>query len=248
MLAFSGHVEITDQGKIIPIELVSVSDVTNIRAAVKAETPEDITPDVPPMTLEAPIENAQEKDTAKTSASEASLTRPSNPTPKVGGVETVPEKKPDPKPVFDLDNMSALIDKTRAAQPETNQQQTLQSEQNFYEYAENARKGAGLGTDLTVSELDALQSAMYQCWRIPLDAKNPEELVVKVRVSLRPDGHVQSAEILEQGRIARSSNPYLKVAAQRAVNAVSKCAPYDFLPADKYDRWKDMTLRFKPEL
>ncbi len=248
MLAFSKTAEITDQGRIIPIELVSISDITNIRAAVKAKAPEDISPDVPPMTLETPLENTEAAGEAKTRTSEAALSLPSSISPPAGGSENVPAKRPEPKPVFDLDNMSALIDKTRAEQPEANQQKTLQSEQNFYEYAETAREGVGLGTDLTVSELDALQSAMYRCWRIPLDAKNPEDLVVRVKVSLRPDGYVQTAELLDQGRIARSSDPFLKVAAQRAVNAVSKCAPYDFLPADKYDRWKEMTLRFKPEL
>lgn len=252
LMALSSSKPLEDDTRMIPVELLTLSDLTNIKAAVKAKKPEDITPeDAPPMTLETPMENAEEEGEAGKRTETTPPPKPDNTT----AVEntSVPDKKPakpiEPeKPAFNLDDMSALIDKTREAQPEAGQQEATQSEENFYNFAENARKGVGAGTDLTMSELDALQTAMYKCWRIPLDAKNPEKLVVRVEVALRSDGHVQSVDLLDKAWIARSSDPYLQVAAQRAVNAVTKCAPYDFLPVEKYDRWKNMTLRFKPEL
>lgn len=241
----------------VPVEVLTLDELTNIKAAVKAETPEQITPpDAPTMTLETPMENADHKGEAQEKTEQSPPPPETRKEPeKSAEAVKIPEPTPPPdkpkepeKPAFNLDDMSALIDKTRAAEPETGQQQALQSEDTQYVFAENARKGVGLGTDLTMSELDALQTAMYKCWRIPLDAKNPEKLVVRVQVRLRSDGHVQSVELLDKGWIARSSDPYLQVAAQRAVSAVSKCAPYGFLPVEKYDRWKEMTLRFKPEL
>lgn len=247
-LALSEPADISADSRIVPVEILTVADLTNIRASIKdpakaqAEKPQN------PMTLKAPMKNADQVGEARDSSAKNIMPAPT-PVQEDDKVAEVERPKPKPKkPVFDLENMSALIDKTRAEQPEKNQQKALQSEKNLYEFAEMSREHQGLGNDLKLSELDALKSSMYRCWRIPLDAKNPEELVIKVSVSLRSDGHVTSAELVDQAAIARSPNPYMVVAAQRAVSAVSKCAPYDFLPLDKYDKWKEMTLTFKPEL
>ena len=103
---------------------------------------------------------------------------------------------------------------------------------------------------MTVNEMDALQSAMYKCWRMPADAKNPEKLVVRLSVKILPDGYVQDVKIIDKARQRRNDpgNPFWDVAEQRAVRAVSQCGPYDFLPAEKYSQWKDMTLNFRPEV
>lgn len=244
LLALSSRESLDADSRIIPVEILTVDDLTNIRASVKAKTPEQASG---PMQLETPMKNADNTGEARERSNPAETPAPPPTSDEDADEAQAPKPEPD-KPAFDLDNMSALVDKTREAQPEKNQQQALQSEKNLYEFASVARERQGLGTELSISELDALKSAMYKCWRIPLDAKNPEELVVRVRVALRSDGHVTSVDLLDKARIGVSNNPYMSIAAQRAVNAVSKCAPYDFLPLDKYDRWKDMTLRFKPEI
>lgn len=246
LVVFASGIEAYEETKIIPIEMLTISEYDNIRASVKKKPDVEPVPDVP-MELETPLENAQAEDAPKDTVQEPEESAPAQAIPEEKTAEVTKPKAPE-KPAFDLESMSALVDKARAAQPEADQQKTLQSEENFYAYAENARQAVGAGTDLTVNEITALKSAMYRCWRIPLDAKNPEELVVSVRVKLRGDGVVQSADLVDPGAIRRSSNPYMAVAAQRAVNAVTKCAPYDFLPPDKYDTWKDMVLRFKPEI
>jgi len=151
-------------------------------------------------------------------------------------------------PVFSLDDLSALIDRSRDTQPEANQQKILQSEETLYAFADVARRGAGAGDGLALSEIDALRAAMYKCWRIPADAKDPESLIIPVNVKLYRDGYVASVKLKNAGRIAGSSNPYMKIAADNALRAVSKCAPYDFLPAGRYDDWKEMNLTFRPVL
>ncbi len=245
LTALSRYEALDAQSTIIPVELLTVDEFTNIKASVKGQVPD---PAPEPMQLETPMKNADEDGEAADRAEDFAPDPETQPAPGDTS-EAAPTPKPElKKPSFDLDNMSALIDKTRAAQPDKNQQQATQSEKSLYEFAETARQQQGLGSELTLSELDALRTAMYKCWRIPLDAKNPEELVMRVRVSLRPDGQVNRAELVDRARIYASPNPFMRVAAQRAVNAVSKCAPYDFLPAAKYDSWKDMTLRFKPEI
>jgi len=143
-----------------------------------------------------------------------------------------------------------MIDRSRETAPEKNQQKVLQSETNNYVFAENSRTGSGAGTEMTVNEMDALQSAMYKCWRMPADAKNPEKLVVRLSVKILPDGYVQDVKVIDKARQRRGDpgNPFWDIAEQRAVRAVAQCGPYDFLPAEKYSQWKDMTLNFRPEV
>jgi hypothetical protein len=95
---------------------------------------------------------------------------------------------------------------------------------------------------LSVSLLDKLQTEMLRCWRESRDAVDPETLVVQFRIRLLPDGYVEKVELLGE----TGSGPYAKVARQRAAAAIKKCEPYDFLPAENYSGWRDMTLSFRP--
>ena len=247
LIFFSRSITTEQVSRIVPVELLTVDELTSIRAAVRQADPSP-QPDDRPMELENPMDHALEQGEAEQAVRETQpdIAEQSDLSPDES--ELAAEVKTPEEPAFNLDAMSELINRTREAQPEKNQQQSLQSEENIYRFAEMARAGAGDGLNMTVSELEALQSAMYKCWRIPLDAKNPEELGVRVRVKLRPDGGVSEVRLLDQARIAASPNPFLKTAAQRAVSAVSKCAPYDFLPPEKYSKWQDMTLNFVPEI
>ncbi len=246
LLILSSPLDTEPQKRVVPVELLTIDELTNIKAAIRAEDPRPSEP----MTLETPMENAAEEgETSEAVRENDPVTQTTELVPDEDAENLdVPEQTEPETPTFNLDQMSALINRTRDAQPEKNQQRTLQSEQNVYAFAELARAQAGDGTAMTMSELEALQSAMYKCWRIPLDAKNPEELGVRVRVKLRRSGDVQMVELLDKARVNASSNPYLKIAAQRAVSAVSKCAPYDFLPPEKYSMWQEMTLNFVPEV
>ena len=261
MFVYSGAVKPLPETRIIPIELVTVAEATNIRAAVKRPKAEKITPpEADPMTLKTPMENAPEaadmKDAPKevdepseivTEAEVKILDKNALPVPDKE-VETAPEKPETP--AFDLDKLASMIDRSRETAPEKNQQKVLQSESNNYVFAENSRAGSGEGTEMTVNEMDALQSAMYKCWRMPADAKNPEKLIVRLSVKILPDGYVQDVKIIDKAQQRRGDpgNPFWEVAEQRAVRAVSQCGPYDFLPAEKYSQWKDMTLNFRPEV
>lgn len=248
MWVFSGHVKPVELKQYIPVDLVDISEQTNVRAAKKAEKPEQI------KEVETPAPIEPEEPEVNTVEKQAELTLPTpEPVPVIEKVD--PEVPPEPveKPktktsTFDLDRISALVDKSRKEQVQSTREAALQSEREDYEFARTARAEQGLGTQLTLSEIQALQSKMYRCWRVPLDATNPEELSVRVRVQLYEDGAVEKVELMDRAQILRSSDPYLKIAAERAVRAVSKCAPYDFLSAEKYSQWKDMELTFRPEL
>jgi len=44
----------------------------------------------------------------------------------------------------------------------------------------------------------------------------------------------------------RGSNALFQVAAESAVRAVQRCAPFNFLPVAKYDAWKEVEINFDP--
>ena len=250
LVMYSGKVKPFAETRIIPVEIISVSDITNIRASLKARKPEQIKePDVP-MTLETPMENAEDEGDSQKKVEEveaeaelekvAEITDPDAETIDVPDKPSEPEK---PKEV-DLDRLAGLINRVRDQAPEKNQQKTLQSETNQYVFADSSLAGSGEGTAMTLDETSALQSAMYKCWSIPAAAPNPELLIVPVKVKLFPDGYVETVTL---GHFKQLNN-FHKLAADAAIRAVNKCQPYDFLPAEKYSQWKDMTLNFRPDV
>ena len=248
---------------IVPVDIISIAEKTNIRATIKRPvTQPELQPEIP--TSETPLENAPEIDPVETPENIAKAIETPTETPVEPRVDEVqaPEdiedisdtenedtnSPKDEETVFNLDNLSALVDRSRDTQPEANQQRVLQSEETLYAFADVTRRGAGEADGLSLSEIDALRAAMYRCWRIPAEARDPESLIIPVEVKLHRDGHVASVTLKNAARINGSSNPYMKIAADNALRAVSKCGPYDFLPEDRYEDWRQMDLTFRPVL
>jgi hypothetical protein len=97
------------------------------------------------------------------------------------------------------------------------------------------------GARMTQSEIDALRSQITRCWVIPTGWTAPREVTVSVRFQLNLDGSVAGMpEVVEY-----PASQYGPVAGDNAVRAVMQCGPYA-LPAEKYDQWKDVQLRFSP--
>jgi hypothetical protein len=81
---------------------------------------------------------------------------------------------------------------------------------------------------------------------LPADAPDPSALRVSVDVQLERDGSLSAQPRLrDEGRIRNSSNPFLRIAGERAVRAVVECAPYR-MPADQYQTWRRITVNFDP--
>ena len=252
LILFKGDVKPFEETKIIPIEMVTIEELTNIKAAIKPPKPvkkPDPEPEV--MTLESPTKNAEAEGELQERVEEV-VEEPVKVAEVVPDIveevidvpETLVESEPEEPQEVDLDRLAGLINKVREQAPERNQQITLQSESNAYVFADIAREGVGEGSSMTLSELNALQSAMYKCWSFPAAAPNPSELIVPVNVSLFPDGYVNQVKL---GNF-RQINHFHKLAADEAIRAVNKCQPYDFLPAEKYSQWREMTLNFRPDV
>ena len=255
MVAFN-NAQPMEEGVIVPVELITVDEFTDIRASLKRERPEpEPEPDPEPMQVETSVANAPKAaDVLKIAPDEESpaetVPPDTTPEPSEEPPEPEPEKVAEAKPAFDLDRISSLIDKSEDTAPVADSQVAQEAETERLRYADRAREGFGTGTKMTLSELNALQSAMYRCWRMPADATDLELLVVRLQVDMLPGGFVKDVRVIDRGtsRRAAPGNPFWDVAEMRAVQAVTKCAPYDFLPAEKFDQWESLILNFRPKL
>jgi hypothetical protein len=105
---------------------------------------------------------------------------------------------------------------------------------------------APLGSQLSASEVDMIREQISRCWNIPAGARDAKDLVVELRVEVGPDGMVQQATIVDEGRA--NADPFFRAAAESARRAFFNplCRPLR-LPPDKYDVWKDMVVDFSPK-
>jgi hypothetical protein len=112
--------------------------------------------------------------------------------------------------------------------------------------APSSQPQAPLGSQLSASEIDLVREQIEQCWNVPAGARDAKDLVIEVKAVVNPDGTVQEATIIDQGRYG--GDPYYRAAAESARRAVlnPRCSPLK-LPPDKYDSWRDLDLFFNPK-
>jgi colicin import membrane protein len=147
-------------------------------------------------------------------------------------VQTPPKKQDAPK--FDPRELAALLDK-RAPQRVVAAGHELNN---------TAALGAPTGIEarLMQSALDALRARLVELWNPPAGASNPDELVVQIRMRLKPDGTLAGPPlVLTSGRTA------LFVASRdSAVRAIFRGQPFDMLKPEYYEQWKDIEITFDP--
>lgn len=100
-------------------------------------------------------------------------------------------------------------------------------------------------TRMTAGEMNAVKQQLNRCWSVLAGARYAENLVVDIKLFMNPDRTVRDARIMDQMRY--NSDSYFRAAADSALRAVNspRCNPLD-LPPDKYDLWKEITVRFDP--
>jgi hypothetical protein len=70
-----------------------------------------------------------------------------------------------------------------------------------------------------------------------------ENLLVRIKLSLKPDGSVIKSEILDHARMNKPGQGFYKVLAESVLRAVKLCDPLR-VPTKGYERWKDLQLNF----
>lgn len=215
----------------ISIEMVEIAKVTQTNRLPEPQTKK---PAPEPEQKEPP-----EKPRPKPRKPE---TKPKTPTPPPLSSEKEADKeKPEPEKTKPEEEREPARDFQSLLKDLTPQEESPRQEEEEAPAIQTPR----LADRLTISELDAFKRQIEPCWNIPAGAKYAENLIVEVRVVMNPDGTVQKASILDKGRYNRDS--HFRAAADSALRALRNpgCSPLD-LPADKYERWKTIVIRFDP--
>ena len=230
-----------DLPPIISVELIQITDKTNIPFAPKAKK---IIEKIKEKEKKLVSEQAPPKKVKKIKPDSVPM-----PEDKVKKIEKIKEDKQNPekidnevkqvsefekKELFDPNNIAALIDKSKVESAETikkNDKVTQDQQRNV----ENAK--------LSLSEEDALKAQIFGCWSIPLGLPYNENLLVRIKLQLNPDGTVSQSEILDHARMNKPGQGFYKVLAESALRAIKLCQPLR-VPTTGYERWKELQLNF----
>ena len=230
-----------DLPPIVSVELIQITDKTNIPFAPKAKKTIE---KIKKKEKKIVSEQAPPKKVKKIKPDAVPM-----PDDKVNKIEKIKEDKQNPekidnevkqvsefekKELFDPNNIAALIDKSKVETTETiNTDNKVTQDQQ-----KNIEK-----VGLSLSEEDALKAQIFGCWSIPLGLPYNENLLVKIKLQLNPDGTISQSEILDHARMNRPGQGFYKVLAESALRAVKLCQPLR-VPTTGYERWKELQLNF----
>ena len=138
------------------------------------------------------------------------------------------------KELFDPNQIAALIDKSKEETAETLKKNKKLTQSNVMTSFTNA---------LTLSQEDALKAQIFGCWSLPLGLPYQENLMVRIKLRLKPDGSVVRSEILDHARMNTPGQGFYKVLAESALRAIRICQPLR-VPPTGYEKWKDLQLNF----
>ena len=230
-----------DLPPIVSVELIQITDKTNIPFAPKAKK---IIEKIKKKEKKLVSEQAPPKKVKKIKPDSVPM-----PEDKVQKVEKIKEDKQNPEKIdnevkqvsefekdelFDPNNIAALIDKSKVESAEAINK-TDKITQDQQKNVDN--KG------LSFSEEDALKAQIFGCWSIPLGLPYNENLLVRIKLELNPDGTISQSEIIDHARMNKPGQGFYKVLAESALRAIKLCQPLR-VPSTGYERWKELQLNF----
>ena len=231
-----------DLPPIVSVELIRISDKTNIPFAPKArKVIEEVKKE------EKRVVSEQAPPSAKAKEKPDRIPMPDDKKEK----KELVKKKQNPKEIkpeirqssefekeeiIDTNQIAALIDKAKeekAIKQKTSNKLTQSSVKNTF------------ATGLTLSEEDALRAQIFGCWSVPLGLPYDDNLLVRIKLQLKKDGTIMKSEILDHERMNRPGQKFYKVLAESALRALRICQPLK-VPPTGYDKWKELQLNFNP--
>jgi hypothetical protein len=230
-----------DLPPIVSVELIQITDQTNIPFAPKAKK---IIEKVKEKEKKLVSEQAPPKIVKKIKPDAIPL-----PDEKIDKIKKIKDKKQNPEKIdnevkqvsefekddlFDPNNIAALIDKSKVEKAEVKNKtdKVTQDQEKNVDFA-----------GLSLSEEDALKAQIFGCWSIPLGLPYNENLLVRIKLQLKPDGSIIRSEILDHARMNKPGQGFYKVLAESALRAIKLCQPLR-VPSTGYERWKDLQLNF----
>ena len=97
--------------------------------------------------------------------------------------------------------------------------------------------------DIASTVIAAFRRHLRTCSKLPASLSGSDDVKVKLRVLMTPDGRLAAEPILIEAS-ASMKGPLLM---QGAIRALQACQPYAMLPADRYGEWKVLDLSFTPQ-
>jgi hypothetical protein len=230
-----------DLPPIVSVELIQITDQTNIPFAPKAKKTIE---KVKEKEKKLVSEQAPPKIVKKQKPDAVPL-----PDEKIDKVKKIKDKKQNPEKIdnevkqvsefekdklFDLNNIAALIDKSKVESAEIKDKtdKVTQDQDKSIDFS-----------GLSLSEEDALKAQIFGCWSIPLGLPYNENLLVRIKLQLKPDGSIIKSEILDHARMNKPGQGFYKVLAESALRAIKLCQPLR-VPSKGYERWKELQLNF----
>ena len=131
------------------------------------------------------------------------------------------------KELFDPNQIAALIDKSKEDTAETLKKNQKITQSNVK---------TSFASALTLSQEDALKAQIFGCWSLPLGLPYQKNLLVRIKLRLKPDGTVLRSEILDHARMNQPGQGFYKVLAESALRAIRICQPLR-VPPTGYEKW-----------
>jgi hypothetical protein len=108
-----------------------------------------------------------------------------------------------------------------------------------------ARRSSGAAKAATASALGLVQAKLIRLWNPNCGVTGANRLQVRVRIFLdKGGGLARPAQLADYSSVNAISDPVLQAAASRALSAVGRGAPFEGLPVEDYDSWKQFIVRF----
>jgi actin-related protein len=232
-----------DLPPIVSVELIQITDKTNIPYAPKArkiieetkkkEEERLVSEQAPPAAkakekpdrIPLPNEKKEEKKIIKKKQN------PEEIKPQIRQASEFEKKE-----IVDTNQIAALIDKAKEEEA-IKQKKTDKITQ--------SNRKTSFASGLTLSQEDALRAQIFGCWSVPLGLPYDEDLLVRIKLQLKKDGTIMKSEILDHQRMNKPGQKFYKVLAESALRAVRLCQPLK-VPPTGYDKWKNLQLNFNP--
>lgn len=223
------------------------TDVAERKPDPKPETPPDAKPEPPKPEEQALPEDvplpAQKPSPDKPKEEKKPEEKPKEEKTAEAKTESSSDKKKDDKKQekaksqvsqksdFNADEIANLLNKTDS--------QSTGAKRSSGEKAFGGKKTTG-GQALSQSELDGLRGQIAKQWTFTAGLEGAEEVVIELKFSLDEGGNLVGDIDASATGGPPSTQTALLSAAKRAIR---KALPFQGLPPEKYDNWKDVSVQ-----
>jgi colicin import membrane protein len=255
LVSFTGESFKVTPAESLPVDLISEKEFSELTKGVKdapkpVETPKPVVEKKdepkPPEDLKAKI--TEKKEIKATPEKQPEPVPQVKPDPIADKIKTEqkqeakaepkplpPKKPPLPKqPKFDADKIAALLD--------TRSPERMAVTAPDQAAAPTLGTAMGNAAKLSQSEIDALRTRLMALWNPPVGIQNPEDFVIRIRLSIGPDRKLRAPPLV----VSSGKGQLFMTARDSAVRAVLRGQPFDMLKPEHYEIWKDIEVTFDP--